>query len=319
MRQFLSLILFIFLVQSCQKANEFSVDVSNIKVNLQVDRFDQDFYESSTQDLSGLKVKYPLFLPENVPDSIWLQKKQDRDELELYQETQKIYDDFEQVEKELISLFKHIKYYFPDFTTPRVTTVLSNIDYDYRVVYKQNHLIISLDVYLGKANEFYANFPPYIRENNTKEAIVVDVAKAIIPQFLPRSMDRTFLGKMIYEGKKQYLLDLWLPHASEKLKSGYSLDKLKWAKNNEEQVWKYFIDKDLLYSTDSKLDQRFLNLAPFSKFYLQLDNESPGQIGIWVGAQIVRSFMKKNDVSLSTLFAMDTQEIFKKSKYKPRN
>jgi hypothetical protein len=32
--------------------------------------------------------------------------------------------------------------------------------------------------------------------------------------------------------------------------------------------------------------------APFSKFYLEIDNDSPGRIGAWIGWQMVRSYMK---------------------------
>ena len=74
----------------------------------------------------------------------------------------------------------------------------------------------------------------------------------------------------------------------------------------------------MLYSTDSKLDKRFIDIAPFSKFYLDQDNKSPGQIGGWIGWQIVRSYMQNNDVSLRKLLQTDAEIIFKKSKYKPK-
>ncbi len=83
-------------------------------------------------------------------------------------------------------------------------------------------------------------------------------------------------------------------------------------------IWSYFVDKELLYSTDNSLNTRFIDLAPFSKFYLDIDNKSPGSVGSWLGWQIVRSFMKYNkDVSLTELMKMDNETIFKKSKYKP--
>ncbi len=319
MRKIFLLFIFIFISISCKKENKYIVDVSNIKVDMVVNRFDRDFYESSINDLPKLKSKYPEFFPESTPDSIWIQKKQNKDELELYKETKKIFQDFSDIEQQLESLFKHVKFYYPDFEIPKVTTVLSNIDYEYRVIYSPSDLIISLDVYLGKTHPFYGDYPGYIKENNTKEALLVDVANEIINRFIPLQNNRTFLDKIIYQGKKKYMLDLLLPYITDKLKSGYTDKKLKWAETNKEQVWRYFIEKDLLYSSDSDLDKRFIELAPFSKFFLKLDNESPGQIGVWLGWQIVRSFMEKNDVSLQELMEIDTQELFKKSKYKPRN
>ena len=74
-----------------------------------------------------------------------------------------------------------------------------------------------------------------------------------------------------------------------------------------------------MYSTDNMLNQRFLDQAPFSKFGLELDNESPGRLGRYIGWQIVRAFMEKNPVSLKQMLTMSEEEIFKQSNYKPRN
>ena len=123
---------------------------------------------------------------------------------------------------------------------------------------------------------------------------------------------------MIFEGKKMYLLDLYLPTISNQEKIGYSSDKFNWAKANEQQIWMYFIDRKILFSTDFNLNARFLENGPFSKFYMEQDNLSPGKIGVWLGWQIVRSFMEKNDVSLQELLKMNEDEIFKKSNYKPK-
>ena len=48
------------------------------------------------------------------------------------------------------------------------------------------------------------------------------------------------------------------------------------------------------------------------------DALSPGKIGVWIGWQIVRSYMKHNDVSLQELLKIDESDLFNKSKYKPK-
>jgi uncharacterized protein YjaZ len=50
---------------------------------------------------------------------------------------------------------------------------------------------------------------------------------------------------------------------------------------------------------------------------LEIDNESPGQVGAWIGWQIVRSYAKNNDVPVAKLLEINAKELFKKSKYKP--
>ena len=73
----------------------------------------------------------------------------------------------------------------------------------------------------------------------------------------------------------------------------------------------------MLFSTDNSLPNRFIALAPFSKFYLELDSESPGRLGQYIGWQIVRAYMKNNKVSLMDMMQKDAEEIFNNSNFKP--
>ncbi|WP_271406176.1 gliding motility lipoprotein GldB [Tenacibaculum soleae] len=319
MRKILALCVLVSSLISCQKEKSFklNIDVSTIKTNVNIDRFDVDFYTTKPNQLNKLKTKYPLLFPKQ-PDSVWINKMNDKDERELFTETHKVYGNVGKLTEELTSLFKHVKFYNAKFKSPRVITMLTNIDYDNRIVYADSLLLISLDAYLGKKHRFYNDYPVYVKQNNEKEHIVVDVAKSIINAQILHRKQRDFINKMIYKGKKMYLLDAYLPNVLDAQKIGFSKTKLDWAKSNEEQIWKYFVEKDMLYSTSKELDKRFLDIAPFSKFYMEQDRQSPGRIGEFIGWQIVRSYMQKNDVSLQELVQKNEVEIFKKSKYKPR-
>ena len=99
-------------------------------------------------------------------------------------------------------------------------TVLTNIDYESRVIYADTLLFISLDVYLGENHKFYGDYPKYIKQNNTKQHLIVDVANTIIDKQISPTVNRTFLGKMLHEGKKLYILDLYLPTVSDREKNG---------------------------------------------------------------------------------------------------
>lgn len=317
MRKIFALFVLVSGFISCEKDKELKVDVSKIEVDLKLHRFDVDFYTANPKDLNSLKHKYPVLFPEQ-PDSVWFQKMNDKDEVDLYKETQKVYKNIESLKTELTSLFKHVKYYNKRFTSPRVITMLTNIDYDNRVVYADSLLLISLDAYLGENHQFYNDYPAYVKENNKKEHIIVDVAKSLINAQIINIKPRRFVDKMIHRGKKMYLLDAYLPNVLDKEKIGYLPRKFDWAKTNEEQIWKYFIENEILYSTNREFDKRFLDIAPFSKFYMEQDRQSPGRIGEFIGWQIVRSYMQKNDVSLQELLQKNEEEIFKNSKYKPK-
>lgn len=319
MAKYISLLLLLTIVLACDSNNEELVDVSSVQVDFTIDRFDTDFYSSTAQTLPETKEKYPFFFTSNDPDSVWINKIKDADERALFAETQKLYKDISFLRVKLELLFQHVKYYFPEFKTPKVITLLSNIDYQNKVLYTKDYLLISLDVYLGATHDFYADFPEYIKQNFTKNQIIVDVASAVVTDMLKnQSSNRNFVSRMIQEGKKQYLFDKYLPSTSDASKIGFSDEKHAWAIANEQQIWKYFIEHKLLFSTDTKLAKRFLDDAPFSKFYRSEDTRSPGRIGAWMGRQIVRSYMKYNDVSLQELIVTSTEEIYKKSKYKPK-
>lgn len=319
MRKILALLSLILIGFSCKNEgiNKLNVDVSNSNVKFSLQRFDIDFYNTKPENLSATKKVYPMFFPPQ-PDSVWINKINNKDEQELFAQTQKVFSDISELKEQLTSLFKHVKYYNTKFVSPDVITMLTNIDYENRIVYTDSLMLISLDAYLGKKHEFYNDYPEYIKQNNTKNNIVVDAAKAIITKQMLPSAARSFVDKMIYKGKKMYLIDAYLPYTTDAIKIGYSQEKLDWAKRNEEQIWRYFIEKDLLYSTSKEVDKRFLDLAPFSKFYMEEDNQSPGRIGEWIGWQIVRSYMQKNDVSLHQLLQTKEDVIFKKSGYKPK-
>ena len=195
----------------------------------------------------------------------------------------------------------------------------NNVDYQIKIVYSDSLLLISLDTFLGADHHLYEGIPNYIRKELDQKFILSQIAEKFAAFVIPPAEDRTFLAQMLYEGKKMYLLDLLLPHQSDAIKIAYTQAELNWVEENELYVWQYFIERQVLYKTEFEWVQRFLEPAPFSKFYLQLDNESPGRIGRWIGWQIVRSYMEQNpETSLEELLKMPAQRLFNLSKYKPK-
>ncbi|MFV5684045.1 gliding motility lipoprotein GldB [Flavobacterium sp. GB2R13] len=317
MKKYLFLVVFCLFILSCDKKNKVESAVTAIPLEVKVERFDKIFFETSPKDLEKVKKEFPYFFPEGNDNSVWLQKMQDPILRELYTEVQKKYADFDPEKLELESLFKHIKYYFPQTKAPKVITVISEMDYKNKVIYADSLVIISLELYLGKNHKFY-QFPNYIKQNFEQRQILPDVVSSFSSRKIAPVTDKKMLSQMIYFGKQLYLKDLLLPNYTDAEKMGYTPEQIKWCEENESYMWRYFIEKEMLYSDDQKLIPRFINPAPFSKFYLEIDNDSPGQVGAWIGWQIVRSYMKNNEVPIADLLKTDAKEIFVKSKYKPK-
>lgn len=319
MKKYFVSFLVIATLVSCDKKSKVEKAVEAIPVELKVDRFDKAFFESSPNDLARLKAEYPFFFPDNgTPDSVWIEKMQNKDWRDLYNAVEKKYPDFNKQTTEIEELFKHFKYYYPQTVMPKIYTVIGNMDYNTKAIYANDKLIIALELYIGKDSKFYT-FPEYLKQNFEERQMMPDIVTSFSLSKIPPSTDMTLMGEMIYYGKQLYLKDQMLPEYTDAEKIGYKPEQIAWCEENESYIWRYFIEKELLYSTDSKLPGRFTNLAPFSKFYLEIDNESPGRVGQWIGWQIVRSFMENNDkVKMQDMLKMDARELFEKSKYKPK-
>jgi len=302
---------------SCNDTDKVASEIEKVPLELNIFRFDREFASATPEALPELRKKYPYFFP--APDSVWIAKMNDSLQIELSLDVGNTFNSFEDEEAGLTLLFKHIKYYFPEQAAPKVITVTNDVDYNNRIILTDTLLLIGLDNYLGPEHRYYGGFQRYIAKSLDRNYMVSDVASAFAKKVVPRPRDRTFLARMIYFGKELYLKDKLMPSSKDGDKIGYTQQEMDWALAEEEPIWRNFIEQEYLYSTDNKLNQRFLDPAPFSKFGLELDNESPGRLGRYIGWQIVRTFMENNTISLKQMLTMSEEEIFKQSNYKPRN
>ncbi len=302
---------------ACDKKSKVEETVKKIPVELAVTRFDQAFFGSKPTDLPKLKKQFPAFFPKNIPDSVWINKLKNPLWQDLYAEVEKKYKNFDLQTQELGFLFQHIKYYFPKTQTPKIITLIYEMDYNTKTIYADSIVLIPLEMYLGKNHKFY-EFPAYQKQTLEPQQILPDLVSSFAQTKIPISKNKTLLSMMIDAGKELYLKDLLLPKYTDADKIGFTPKQIDFCVENEAYVWTFFIQNNLLYSNDSKLGSRFINAAPFSKFYLEIDNETPGRIGTWMGWQIVKSFMANNEVKPEKMIEMNAEEIFNRSKYKPK-
>ncbi|WP_318309718.1 gliding motility lipoprotein GldB [Flagellimonas crocea] len=308
----------VLVLSSCVETDKTEEEIDKVAVDVQVSRFDREFANAAASDIPKLKARYPYLFPEQFPDSVWVAKLTDTIQIELSEEVDKTFGNFEEESKDLESLFKHIKYYFPSTEIPHVVTLTSDVRYENRIILTDSLLLIGLDNYLGKDHHFYEGMQRYIAASLDKKFLVSDVASAFAKKVISYPRNRTLLSRMVYYGKELYLKDKLLPTITDAQKIGYSEEEMDWARANEEQMWRYFVERELLYSTDAGLDRKFLDPAPFTKFGLELDNESPPRLGRYLGWQIVRAFMEKTDTDLTQMLGLPADEILKQSNYKPK-
>lgn len=308
-----------FLILSCNKKSQTEKAVEEIPIEIKVTRFDKLFFETNPEDLAQLKSQFSFLFPKDTPDSVWTYKMQNPMWRELYTEVQKKYINIGTIQTDVENLVKHIKFYYPETKSPKIITLITEMDYNAKSIYADSLVLVSLELYLGKDHKFYANeFPDYIKQNFDKSQIAPDLVESFAAKKVTIPKDKTLLSQMIYAGKKLYLKDKLIPETADEIKIGYTKEQLLFCQENEAYMWSNFIENQYLFSSDSKLPNRFVNPAPFSKFYLEIDNQTPGRVGAWLGWQIVRSYAENNETKLQDILKLDAKELFEKSGYKPR-
>ncbi len=321
---------FLFLFFSCggDKERKFDVDLSDIKQKeITVKRYEQALFSMDSENIKNeiqpIAKEFPVFLQGDLNDSLNIMQLRnfisDPSIQKLYDDCEKKYPDLKKIEEDLAEAFRYYSYYFPDDTIPTVYSYVSGGDIEHPVKYFDNNLIIALDMYLGKSYPMYSmwGIPVFIRYKMTQERIVPDCMKAIAVAKIPRNKSgETLLDNMIDQGKIYYFVELMMPELEDSINFSYTPQQTDWIQYNEGNVWGFFVDKNLLYSTDSKNFNRFLNDGPFTSAF---SKESPPRIGHWIGWKIIKKYMNENrQISLEEMLAQDNaQAILKKSKYKP--
>lgn len=222
-----------------------------------------------------------------------------------------------QLRKELEIAFKHYKYYLPVKELPVIYTCISGLNQS--VVTAESLIGISLDKYLGVDSRFYEQLglPVYKRRNMHPEKIVSDVMYAwAVTEWPKNDNGNSLLSQMIHEGKMMYFLDAMLPDLPDTLKIGYTNRQLHYCNRNEASMWTFLAEHKLLYATDRMSIKRFIDDGPYTSAFT---DQSPSRTGVWLGWQIVRSYMKQNkDVKLADLMNNnDFQLILNQSGYQP--
>ena len=331
------------LMSACTKKNRFEIDTSALSLTIQINRFDRDFFALDTTDvLAGvpaLQEKYPEFFPfytEHIlnigtPDSadfdIYIRKFLTTPHIrEAYEESRRQFADVSDIEEKLTTAFQYLQHYFPELLVPQIYMHISG--FNSLIIVAPDFMSASVDNYLGEDYLAYSlmEFYGYQRVNMRREKVAPDLVRGwISTEFMPEQPLDILLGNIIHWGRLMFLLETIMPSVKENVLMGYSAEQLAWVRKNEKAIWATFLDggaqRERLLFSNSRMDIiRYINPAPFSLGMPETDEmQTPGQIGIWIGWQIVRQYIDKNpDVTLPQLMAeTNFQKILEGSKYRP--
>ncbi len=332
---FLSVLLLLIAIACTSKRTV--PDVSGIPVTVQVDRFDRDLFAADTlkmeRSLDHLQQKYPGFINDYLYNILALPPIKDsllqklklfiRDYRPIYDSVQQHFPSFTTEEQTLKLALQLVHYYFPKYKAPsRVITFIGPVE-GYGNVLTGSGFAIGLQLYLGK--DFSAYQTDYIREvypeyqSRRFEAAYIPVNcihNLLEDLYPPKEAGKPLVEQMVESGKRLYVMDQLLPYTADSLKTGYTQAQLEGCYKHEALVWNYFLQNDLLYATDPVVIRDYVTDGPKTT---ALGEASPGNIGQFVGWQIVKKWMSKKDGNpLETLLQTPAKQILDEAKYKPK-
>jgi len=319
-------------------------DVSDIRIDITLQRFDKYFFSIDSNNvlagLNQLDQQYPLLTSIFLQNILGLDSASTLPGVKRFlHQNQPIYDSVnivfkntEVLKKDFQKAFQFVRYYFPDYKLPKITTVVGPIDAMAQTTngytpdfLGPGFLGISLQFYLGKNFSVYKD--PYFTENVApeyrsrrfcKEYITADAMQLIVDDIFPdKSNGKPLIEQMIEKGKQWWLLDKFLSEAPDSVKTGYTQQQLNWCNENEGLIWSYFIKNEDIYSVNPSKIQSYIGEGPFTQGFSQ--ELSPGNMGQWIGWQIVKKYAGKNPgMKPAGIMQSAAKKILDEAKYKPK-
>ncbi|MEC8610559.1 MAG: hypothetical protein VXY06_02270 [Bacteroidota bacterium] len=296
---------------------------------LEIHRLDSLYVQDvSLVSYSDLQSKYGYFWQVYTQNVINLPQESFKDSLlsfqnlidfqQPYQDLSALYADFSLYEDVFSEAFFNYNQLFPNRLIPSIVLFFGG--FNYIAIATDSTLAIGLEMFLGKDAPYYQRithkFPQYMHQRFQPDNMVpVAIEGWLESEFYSKNTD--FLSQMIHYGKIKYVLSQLIKKQPSHIYMGYSKEQLIWCEENEFSIWKFLIEEGLLYSTDQFLINKYMNPSPYTR---GMPAESPGQVPIWIGWNIVSQFMdKRSDVTISELMEIyDAQYILSQSKYRPK-
>lgn len=332
MRYLLFCFAVVFLV-SCSSRPK-TPDVSDIQVPLKVIRFDTAFFSIDTlHSAAGLQRLYnqhPGFTQDflyNIlgtsPDSAVKDVPRFISSYHaFFTASQQLYSDTKATEAAIKKGLQFVHHYFPAYPLPKQLIFFIGPINSFGNIITRDGLAIGLQLYLGKDYPMYLTdagqqmYPRFISRRFEPAYIPVNSMKNIIDDIYPDSSPgHALIERMIESGKRQYLLSLLLPDTPDSLRTGYTKQQLDGCYESEKNIWSFFVQNDLLFNIDPNTARDYMNDGPNTPAF---GDASPGNIGQFVGTQIVKKWMKNNSaVTPDQLMKIPARRIFEEAHYKP--
>jgi hypothetical protein len=328
MKNIFFLLILVGILISCNQSNQrkLKIDTRDVDIpDVEIKRYEQALFGISPDSLKpgliAIQADFPVFLGADLDDTLNIiqlhQFVTDPLNQKLFDSVNAEFPNLEFLETGLTAGFKQFHYYFPEKSIPDVFSYVSGLLYELPVQFFKGDMIIALDMYLGELEEYRRmRIPLYQVEKMNRDYLVRDAMFELYFYHFTVKPGKDFLQMMINKGKHLYFLDAVIPETPDHIKIGYPEEKLQWCFDNEENIWSFIIENELLYDSDAGINRTFFIDGPFTSDF---SSDSPARIGEWIGWQVVRAYMNSNpEITPEQLFQeQDAQKILSQSGYKP--
>ena len=326
----------IFSLVLCGCGNRYQYIPKDIEpVTIDIVRFDSALLavraDSTMQDVRRLYAEYEAFIPLYVEGVLRLPMSDTAyfsEQLAIFlvdttmglAQTNALakeqFANIDSIQNTLNIAFSRLHYLYPDWVIPTVYLFVSG--FNSTVIYYENMLGVGVDMYLGSDYPYYNQVVyDYQKSTMEKEYVVRDIMSMYLTYNIAYNSEyNRLLEQLIFRGKQLFLLSQLLPDTPAWQVIGYTPEQWRWCEQNERAIWNRIMEKRDLFKTESRILNSYINEGPFTA---EVTQDSPGRLGLWVGWQIVKSYMHHNqDITIHDLINEgDAQKILEQSFYKP--
>lgn len=332
----LSIFFLLIFINSCDfTSNKLDTSNNGAQTDIEIKRFEKDLFYMNQEQIDSnivfLKNKYGEFYNVYFLQIMGLGTDKNQgfkyiladfinnaDFKTLVKDCDSIYNEerMQTLESEIEEVFVNYKKIFPNDTLPEVTTFVSG--FSNGIVNTNGYIGIGLDLFLGADYKFYPSldFPEYLTRRFTPDHLVPTLVKGMASsKYEMEPENQSLIDQMLYQGKLLYFSKLMLPETADSLLIGYTSAEIKWAEENEANIFQLLVSEDL-FSKDVLKYRKYTDEAPYT---VNLTADSAPRIAWFAGWKIIEKYMNENkNVSIDELMnEKDAQKILRLSKYKP--
>ena len=324
MKKYFLFILVAVLLVSCNDKKKDSLTETTLKIN----RFESLIFGTPIAELQQTLIDnqydYRFLFNTDIADPAYFEEikyfASDTIMQQVYSVVVATYPNLSWLEQELTIAMARADELMPNNQPKNFYTLMTGtFAYYDRVMCTDSFMAINIDQYAVKNMKYfngYFGMPMYIVNLLDSMYLPIDCMSSYAISKIPQTYaEQSMLDLMILNGKILYFLDKVFPDVADSIKIRYTSQQMEWAEENENNVWGYFIQKNLLYEKDYTKIRPFVNEAPNTTVF---ENSAP-RMTDFIGWKIVSRYMNNKNISIEELFKnTNSQQILTDSGYKPK-